>query len=89
VPGALAAEVALAPVVGDAPESDGDGAGLLGVGDGDGLLGVGDGDVDTGGPPLTVGLGVGFALQLGDGCEDGPGEDGTAATLPLDDGVGT
>jgi hypothetical protein len=88
VAGALAAVVALAPVVGDAPESDGDGAGLVGVGvvvcDGDG---DGDGDGDpTGGLPLAVGPGLGLGLQLGDPCEDGAGEpDGAAEMPPLDD----
>jgi hypothetical protein len=83
VAGALAAVVALAPVVGDAPESDGDGAGLVGVGVGVGL-GVGDGDVDTGGlGGLTVGPGLAFGLQLGDDCEDGAGEPDEAAGVPL------
>lgn len=71
VAGALAAVVALAPVVGDAAESDGVGKGLvesLGVGVADGV-GVGDG-VPTGGLPLAVGPGLGLGLQLGDDCED-------------------
>jgi hypothetical protein len=90
VTGALAAVVALAPVVGAAPESDGVGTGLvesLGVGveDGDG-----DGDGDpTGGLPLAVGPGLGLGPQLGDDCEDGPGEPDGAAEVPLEDGEGT
>jgi hypothetical protein len=89
VAGALAAVVALAPVVGDAAESDGVGV-AVGVGvvvcDGDG-----DGDGDpTGGLPLAVGPGLGFGLQLGDGCDDEVGEpDGAAVVPPLDEGEGT
>jgi hypothetical protein len=88
VAGALAAVVALAPVVGDAAESDGVGV-AVGVGvvvcDGDG-----DGDGDpTGGLPLAVGPGLGLGLQLGDDCEDGPGEPDEAAEVPLEDGEGT
>ena len=85
VAGALAAVVALAPVVGDAAESDGVGV-AVGVGvvvcDGDG-----DGDGDpTGGLPVAVGSGLGLGLQLGDPCEDGAGEpDGAAEAPPLDD----
>ena len=90
VPGALAAVVALAPVVGDAPESDGDGTGLLGVGVGvEDCDGDGDGD-PTGGLPVAVWLGLGLGLQLGDDCEDGVGEpDGAAVVPPLDEGEGT
>ena len=89
VAGALAALVALAPVVGDAPESDGDGTGLLGVGVGLLGVGVGDGDVDTGGLALAVGLGLG--LQPGEADEDGAGEPACedAEPLPDDDGEGT
>jgi hypothetical protein len=89
VAGALAAVVALAPVVGEAAESDGEGV-AVGVGvdvedDGDG-----DGDGDTGGLPVAVWLGLGFGLQLGDPCEDGVGEpDGAAVVPPLDEGEGT
>ena len=90
VAGGVAALVALAPVVGEAAESDGVGTGLiesLGVGVGDGVD-VGDGD-PTGGLPLAVGPGLGFGLQLDDGCEDGTGEPDEAAEVPLEDGEGT
>ena len=83
--------VALAPVVGDAAEFDGEGVTVgvgLDVGDGES---DGDGDGDpTGGLPVAVWLGLGFGLQLGDDCEDGVGEpDGAAVVPPLDDGEGT
>jgi hypothetical protein len=83
VAGALAAVVALAPVVGDAAESDGEGVAVgvdVGVG-----VGVGEGDGATGGLPLAVGLGLTFGPQLGDPCEDGTGEPDGADEVPLDD----
>jgi hypothetical protein len=91
VTGALAAVVALAPVVGDAAEFDGEGVTVgVGLDVGDGESG-GDGDGDpTGGLPVAVWLGLGFGLQLGDDCEDGVGEpDGAAVVPPLDEGEGT
>jgi hypothetical protein len=90
VAGALAAVVALAPVVGEAAESDGEGV-AVGVGvDVDDDDGAGDGDGDTGGLPVAVWLGLGFGLQPGDPCEDGVGEPDDAAEVPpLDEGEGT
>ena len=90
--GALAAVVALAPVVGEAAESDGEGVTVgvgLDVGDGES---DGDGDGDpTGGLPVAVGCGVGLGLQLGDDCEDGVGEPDCAGEVPPpdDEGDGT
>jgi hypothetical protein len=78
------------PLVGEAAESVGVGAGGDVEPDGDGV-GVSDGDGagdDCGGLPVAVGCGLGFELQLSDGCGDAAEEPVGAAVLPFPDEAG-